>query len=1123
MENFLNSINSVDINDSASLSAFSNLVANRRIKNGIYKSSTRFRNDSLMDNYNDGFGFVPAYDVLGGPQNLSYNSNNDNIEISTLFGNPIGTDGHISYYSNSVLKFLTPDRFLRFNELIRRFNIDIHKDVGYDYSKYKNNGNATPKFYIDEFDDSGSYFTVFNDLDYGNYYIKRDFAWDGVNEKIIPDVPESFVFSDLIRRKYLLEMSNNVYFNKEEVEQSYLPNYDELRSVDEKSTLESKRNSYDFSVYGKILNDNSYLEKITEYNRNIGGDGYYIKENPYAVDKESYDFINKLFNNSNHFRKKGDYKDVDITKDKDGNLTTFNTVVKNMSYAYYEENKIKEIGKAETSFNSSVGIGKYDGDKISLLLRNTNKLFRENKIKTLVNRFKTDGGELFKNDELVTSYTEDHGISRGRNLLKKGGADPNDVFENPYCRVWTAAHQYSKLKHRIRPFYDGETPISIENLQNSFGSDLRPNNGAQRLGNNSVLKNDGFVRISPEHNKGKFSDIKNIKKYMFSLENLAWRDVINSAGLSAEQRGPNYGRIMWFPPYNLKFTENVNVEWNANKFIGRGEQIYTYTNTDRSGTLSFTLLIDHPSIINKWRTTSEDVDKNPYEDDLLRFFAGCQTLDGNASGKQDEQPQQEEPNPSTTPKLGKNTTTFAYVMFFPNNYTGHDDDYDTAMDNLLQYENSGSTLGSQPNVFCVDSSFANHTMYSANTSEYKLNYDLTDEIKEKVKSTLLSEENDENLVIIPIFNADSGYTKLVELVTNESIFGISTTSNTCNIEKIRYQGFASSHGIEEINDELSLRRANMIAKIVNNNSFELQSVSNKEYGDSRVIEVLRSNSASTINTIDAKIARSAVLMVDVVWDENTKANNEVEYYEDGGDVITTAFGIQPILVENLDSGQTESNEHSLQHEEADYSYRYDNEYLYFNEVRGNEMVYKSILDKVKYFSPAFHSITPEGFNSRLTFLQQCTRQGPTMSVSGGRVNTNSDDYLKFAGNLAFGRPPYCILRIGDFFHTKICITSLSIDYDNGGGLQWDLNPEGIGVQPMFANVNINFNFIGGQDIAGPVERLQNAVSYNYYANTSIYEIKSDFGRSRNSDSKEPIKVPYDPYIGTSTDFYHEGV
>lgn len=1119
MDNFLNSINSVDINDSASLSAFSNFIVNRNIKNGVYKSSTRFRNDVLMDNYNDGFGFVPIYDIFDGPKNLSYNSNNDNVEISTLFGNPIGVDGHIFYHPNSFLRFLTPKRFIRFNELIRRNNIDIHKDVGYDYSKYKNNGNATPKFYIDEFDDSGNFFTEFNDSDYGDYYVKRDSAWNGINEKIIPDIPESFVFSDLIRRKYLLEMSNNVYFNKEEVEQSYLPNYDELRSVEEKSTLESKRNSYDFSVYGKLLNDNSYLEKITEYNRNIGGDGYYIKENPYAVDRESYDFINKLFNNSNHFRKKGDYKDVEITNNKDGNLTSFNTVVKNRSYNYYEENNVQEIDKTETSFNSSVGIGKYDYDNVSNLLRNTNKFFRENKIKSLVNRFKSGNGESFVDDELVSSYTKEHGLSRGRNLLRKGEPDSDTGFENPYCRVWTAAHQYSKLKHRIRPFYDGGTPMTIENLQQSFGNDLRPNNGAKRLGNNSVLKKDGFVRISPEHNKGKFSDIK---KYMFSLENLAWRDVINSAGLSAEQRGPNDGRIMWFPPYNLKFTENVNVEWNANKFIGRGEQIYTYTNTDRSGTLSFTLLIDHPSIINKWRTTSEDVDKNPYEEDLLRFFAGCNPLDGNAAGQQDDIQPQQTPQPSRTPKLGKNTSTFAYVMFFPNNYTGRDDGYDLAMENLLQYENCDSAPNTDPNVFCVDRYFENDTMYSANTSWYGLNCELTNELEDMVKKTLLSKENDENLVIIPLFNPESGYTKLNELVTNDSIFGISTENGKCKIEKIRVNGFASSHGIPKNNDELSLRRSNMIYDIVSRNSFELGIIRNLEMGDSCVIQVQPSNSATTINKLDAKIARSAVLMIDVVWNENVKPSNEVEYEGDESGNTSTAFNLETIATDDLEPEQSGGNEYAIQRVVSDTSYRYDNEYLYFNEVRGDEMVYKSILDKVKYFSPAFHSITPEGFNSRLTFLQQCTRQGPTMSVSGGRVNTQSDDYLKYAGNLAFGRPPYCVLRIGDFFHTKICITSLSIDYDNGGGLQWDLNPEGIGVQPMFANVNINFNFIGGQDIAGPVERLQNAISYNYYANTSIYEIKSDFGSNRNSDNS-PIKVPYDPFVGDNVDFYSDDV
>ena len=187
---------------------------------------------------------------------------------------------------------------------------------------------------------------------------------------------------------------------------------------------------------------------------------------------------------------------------------------------------------------------------------------------------------------------------------------------------------------------------------------------------------------------------------------------------------------------------------------------------------------------------------------------------------------------------------------------------------------------------------------------------------------------------------------------------------------------------------------------------------------------------------------------------------------------------------------------------------YDNEYLYFSEIAKDSNSFDGIRNKVSIFTPAFHSITAEGFNARLTFLQQCTRQGPTYSLTNAEMdmgknpitgvetkNKSVNPYLSYAGNLAFGRAPYCILRIGDFFNTKICIESLSIDYNNGDGIQWDLNPEGAGVQPMMANININFKFLGGQDISGPIERLQNAVTANYYANASVYDRHADSDKS----------------------------
>ena len=155
-------------------------------------------------------------------------------------------------------------------------------------------------------------------------------------------------------------------------------------------------------------------------------------------------------------------------------------------------------------------------------------------------------------------------------------------------------------------------------------------------------------------------------------------------------------------------------------------------------------------------------------------------------------------------------------------------------------------------------------------------------------------------------------------------------------------------------------------------------------------------------------------------------------------------------------------------------------------LRENDNIaYNRLVDKVKYFSPAFHSITPEGFNSRLTFLHQCTRQGPTATASDVATGTT-------AANLAFGRAPFCILRLGDFLNTKIVIESINITYPDS---QWDLNPEGIGVQFMMAKVQLQIHILGGSDISGPIKRLQNAVSFNYYANTSVYDNRSDIAVS----------------------------
>lgn len=732
-------------------------------------------------------------------------------------------------------------------------------------------------------------------------------------------------------------------------------------------------------------------------------------------------------------------------------------------YSFYQES---ENGSTPDTVNTKGNIPKgssvvlSDYSDTSRLLKKTNELFKNAKINTLINRYHTDTKDI--NSELMTAFDPNFGLSRGRNLVKKEyefrqAGDNSTGYDNPYCRVWTAHHQYSKLKDRMRPFVDNRGfNIPISDTQSNYGT-LRPNNGARRLNDNSVLKSDGFLRITPEHNgSGKFNEVQ---QYMFSIENLAWKDT-NSV-LSKEQIGPNKGRIMWFPPYNLKFSENVGVNWNANSFIGRGEEIYTYTNTVRNGTLDFTVLIDHPSILNKWRGTSSEIEnKEEAERDLLRYFIGCGNLNDSLIPNNETSNNATKDGMSTTPEPTEQVRKIAYVILFPHNYTGHDwvnnsERYNSLIDELTLYNNGGSSQ-------IVDEKYTSHT--SQDINQYNGNNVYDTDFVNTVRQYLFNK--DENIEIKFI----DDLCKIEQEIQGNVFFGVSGITE--EVDLIKLTGVANNYEDGKNGYEICKRRINTILTILTNSSPYFKDNINVIQRDVETLiqDISIVGDEVDISNIDLALSRAAILTINIKWN--------------GGSLTTQNIVEQ--VEEIVEDEVMEASTTSV----IDDSYTYDNEYLYFSELKGDSLIYKKIVDKVKYFDPAFHSMTPEGFNARLTFLHQCTRQGPTNAVNSGNVDSGSTDYLKFAGNLAFGRAPYCVLRIGDFFNTKICIDSLNITYDNNG-IQWDLNPDGIGVQPMFANVSISFKFIGGQDISGPIARLQNAVTSNFYANASIYSQHAD--------------------------------
>lgn len=266
--------------------------------------------------------------------------------------------------------------------------------------------------------------------------------------------------------------------------------------------------------------------------------------------------------------------------------------------------------------------------------------------------------------------------------------------------------------------------------------------------------------------------------------------------------------------------------------------------------------------------------------------------------------------------------------------------------------------------------------------------------------------------------------------------------------------------------------------------------------------ITKSDNKELVSSLDAKMWRCAICDISFPSAEDDgeavswKEEKTTMYGIDGSmktKIVRTTYDRNGVMVtqDTMDSDEHIPLNDNTSVAEADEKMssvstrttgdtRYEDEYEFFKTIEHNQPFLRDkIREKIQNFDPAYHSMSPEGFNARLTFLQQCCRQGPTFEA----------DNSMNASNLAFGRPPVCVLRVGDFWYSRVLINSVGISYPQDGG--WDLNPEGAGVQPMMAEINISFDFIGGHDLGGPVPRLQNATSFNYYANARVYDDRAE--------------------------------
>ena len=595
-----------------------------------------------------------------------------------------------------------------------------------------------------------------------------------------------------------------------------------------------------------------------------------------------------------------------------------------------------------------------------------------------------------------------------------------------------------------------------------------------------------------------------VKKYMFSLENLAWR-TSNRPGFTYSdlpicERGPNDGRIMWFPPYDLKFTDTSNANWKSNEFLGRPEPVYTYTNTSRSGTLSWKIVVDHPSVLNMVvnRVLSKETNKQRIDSILESFFAGCRKYDLYELAKK-----YYTINPNDLYEIQKEliageTTTTERISYIKKELG----EPETIKQSVPTTINVGEDFQKKYGEKKFGVFFENDYPQRNGTTDYKTLY--SDYIGHE--GTYQQKNSDtysffENVV-----------KKQYSFIENELIPDLAKLledSNTNGSITITIAGSASAPQTVKYNESLSQRRQTSLKDLIEKDSRISKYVGSK----------LFVNAPANLGTGE----NSQVFMYDPKTSGFTNASEpggctDGDATPSNKDIYTTkAMACRRAYISNINVQLTQTTTKPVDDPPKDPGYERkvtqdtrtspptevtrtvlkDNitkrvlrqllsECDYFEVIKEETpMVYDNLRDKLKFFNPAFHSTTPEGLNSRLTFLQQCLRPGDTIPVIKTVDGVDTLDYNN-ATNSAFGTPPVLVLRVGDFFHTKIIPDSLSLTYEN-----LDINPEGIGVQPMIANVTMNFKFVGGQGLAGAVDKLQNALSFNYYANTEIYDDRAD--------------------------------
>jgi len=578
---------------------------------------------------------------------------------------------------------------------------------------------------------------------------------------------------------------------------------------------------------------------------------------------------------------------------------------------------------------------------------------------------------------------------------------------------------------------------------------------------NSVIYNTVLPRIHPTRNdKGEINN----KNLMFSLENLAVGTIKREkfgviddeygTPIPLSEVGQFAGRLMWFPPYNVEINEVAIAKYESTVMVGRNEPIYNYQNSERTAVLSFSLLVDYPEQLRNPKYKGENKNKviadffafggdpilsepeiETIEEKIEKLKRQLEEIGGPVD--QAEPPELEMLDitiffQNNQPNSGNINTIIDIMYNNPNHYE---------IINGMESAQDGNGFGYNEKIYYRTGLTKNDTGYTLTGGPYN-QYTLintTDPLgTSQLNKNLLDVYQNEDLRKYYDIKITGSASKLYNDVNNEKEFN----------ETLGNQRVAAAKKLI-VSKLTAMFGASVANEIAENN---IKTVLNIGSIDGSVAGA----KAENMHEKEVKKERSAVINFarnDVSVDKKDQKLN-IQQKEDKAKILQDIQSLELQL--SIAKNNIKENIYKKRNKAILNS---------FESISGNQ------------FYPVFHSQTPEDFHRRLTFLQQCTRQG-----AAKRYDVVDEDGKLRAKNSVFGKQPICVLRVGDFFYTKVVIESVTIDYAD---TTWDMNPEGFGIQPMMANITLQMKIIGGQSLKGPIDALQNAVTFNYYANSTF--------------------------------------